>query len=629
MLISRVARYFKPVVTLSLALALVLLAGGCAPRPTEFSLTNTPPVPTGQPAGPTTIPPTPTVTLIPSDPPTFIYYNGTILTMNKDQPAAEAIAVADDLIVAVGSNEDILSLQVADTELVDLEGRTMMPGFVDPHTHLFNDARYLMDVVDYGKVQQMALQNGITTLANMFVNQGFLAEMQTLNESGGLKVRLSLYLVHTNNCGEILSDWYKEFPPTRVPGEMLRIGGVKLFADGGSCGKPATSFERPGVGMGDLFLTQEEMNTLVSEIDQAGYQVAIHAIGDRAVEQALNAIEFVLNGRPNTLRHRIEHNRIVRPDLIPRYQQVGVVATIFGSLNRCDLEADPLEYQSWSYPNRQLLDANPQVHFAWHGDYPWVGPLSPLLHLYSMVTPYEIINDTLTECPDPVWMTGKTLTVEEMLPMMTIESAYALFRENEVGSLEPGKYADLIILSGNPMTDINAIKDLQVWMTMVAGRVEWCAPGHEVFCPISAGFVPAPTAFSVRIRIQTTSDWTTFGLLSGGSLERPTLISSSMEVTDNWLEEGRFLLTQPLNQAELGQQAEMVVDALLTNVDSDGLLHFEVERGGLGRTQVELYNNLGPTPVLVDTIQWGGVSSGGRNAFPVDIPAAGYLVTPP
>jgi predicted amidohydrolase YtcJ len=614
---------------LTVSATLAFLVTGCAPQPTRRSLTDTPAGLANQPTGSSTVSQPPIVPRIRSEPPSLIFFNGTILTMDKEQPAAEAIAIAGERVVAVGSNDQVLALQVSGTELVDLKGSTLMPGFVDPHTHIFNDARFLMDPVDYEKVQQLALQNGITTLADMFVNQGFLAEMQALNNSGNLKVRLSLYLVHTNNCGEVLADWYKQVLPTRTPGEMLRIAGVKLFADGGSCGKPATSFEGPGVGFGDLFQTQEEMNALVSEIDQAGYQVAIHAIGDRAVEQALNAIEFALTGRPNTLRHRIEHNRIVRPDLIPRYQEVGVVATIFGALNRCDLEADLPEYQSWSYPNRQLLDANPQVHFAWHSDYPWVGPAAPLLHLYSMVTPYEIINDTSTECPDPSWLTGKTLRVEEVLPMMTIEGAYALFRENEVGSLEAGKYADLIILSGNPLADINAIKNLKVWMTMVGGQVEWCAPGQEVLCPVANDLLPVQVSFPLRIRIQTTSDWTTFGLLGGGSLDSPRLVSASKEATFNWLEANRFLLMQPLEPAQLGQQVEMVVDALLNNLGPDAVLHFEVERGGLGSTQVEMYNTLGPVPILVDTIQWGGTSPGDRNVYSVDLPAAGYLVKSP
>lgn len=70
--------------------------------------------------------------------------------------------------------------------------------------------------------------------------------------------------------------------------------------------------------------------------------------------------------------------------------------------------------------------------------------------------------------------------------MMTIEGAYALFREAEVGSLEPDKFADIIILSGDPLTvDPNTLKDLDVLMTMVGGQVEWCVPGYEALCPVS------------------------------------------------------------------------------------------------------------------------------------------------
>ena len=68
--------------------------------------------------------------------------------------------------------------------------------------------------------------------------------------------------------------------------------------------------------------------------------------------------------------------------------------------------------------------------------------------------------------------------------MMTIEAAYAIFREEEVGSLKPGKLADLIILSDNPLTvDPDAIKDIELLMTMVGGHVEYCAVGQEALCP--------------------------------------------------------------------------------------------------------------------------------------------------
>lgn len=424
---------------------------------------------------------------IPAIPADVIFYNGTLITIEENQPRAEAIAVRDGMIQAVGTNGQILNMQGAGTKIIDLHGQTMMPGFVDPHSHLFNDAANYLGSSDYLQAQQLALWNGITTIGDMWSDSGFVAAMQAMDNSGQLHVRTSLYLTYSGVCGDLTGNWYQQYPPTREAGEMLRIGGLKLYADGGVCGSWARSYELPDMGFGDLWFTQDEMNAMVDSLDTAGYQLAIHALGDRAIEQVLNAFEFALDGQPNTLRHRIEHNATLRPELIPRYSEIGVVATIFGSYWACTMEESPLPAgypTAWDWPYRDLLLANPDVHIAWHGDYPWVGPASPLLHLYSMVSPYAIFSNDGKECDDPVWWTGRTFNVDEVLPMMTIEGAYALFRDEEVGSLEAGKYADLIVLSGDPNTiDPLDIKNLEVWMTMVGGEVEYCAIGHEYLCP--------------------------------------------------------------------------------------------------------------------------------------------------
>ena len=156
----------------------------------------------------------------------------------------------------MGSDEEILATKTANTIVVDLDGRTLMPGFVDAHTHLFNDAEQSFDM-SLPEVQQLALENGITTIGDMFVNEDFLAEMRDFETAGQLRIRTSLYLVATDNCGGSLGDWWQEYPPTKTPGEMLRIGGVKIFADGGTCGRPALSYElRSDEGLGDLFFSQ-------------------------------------------------------------------------------------------------------------------------------------------------------------------------------------------------------------------------------------------------------------------------------------------------------------------------------------------------------------------------------------
>ena len=216
---------------------------------------------------------------------------------------------------------------------------------------------------------------------------------------------------------------------------------------------------------------------------------------------------------------------------------------------------------------------------------------------------FEIAGD-LSECADPSWVGNKTLTLDEALPMMTIEGAYALFREKEVGSLVTGKYADLIILSGNPKTDLKAIKNLQVWMTMVGGHVEWCTPGHEAFCPGSVVSVGSPLSSPLKIRIQvtTTSDWATLTLRSGGKLVDPKVISSSSEATNLGASDNRLSINQTIQRANSGASVELVVDASLTGAQTGGQLEFVIESGAIGDTTVKLFNYLKNSPMEVSTI---------------------------
>jgi predicted amidohydrolase YtcJ len=412
-----------------------------------------------------------------------IFVNGTVLTMENDPAEVEALAIRGDTIVAVGSEAQVLSMRADGTRLVDLGGRTLLPGFVDTHTHLLN-SEWTPGLVE---AQQAALESGITTLGEAYSTEEFLIEMRDLEQTGGLRVRTSLFLGHVNNCGEVQGDWYKAHPPTRNRGEMLRIGGVKVFTDGGSCGAPAVSFDHPVYGYGDLWFSQEELNAIVAEIQAAGHQAAIHALGDRAVDQVLNGIEFALDGAPNTPRHRIEHNGVVRDDMLERYAEVDPVALIFGSYPACQPFGQPLPepYTAWEWRWPDLLDAHPGGHFAWHSDRgAALFPVAPLMHLFSMVTPFEVDVDGETVCDTPDWIAHKLLTVEQALPMMTVEAAHALFREEEVGSLRAGKLADLIILSGNPLAVApDAIQHLEVCMTMVGGKVEYCGVGYETLCP--------------------------------------------------------------------------------------------------------------------------------------------------
>ena len=217
---------------------------------------------------------------VPAAAPDVIFVGGPVLTMSS-LGTVEAVAVTDDLISAVGTEADVLATAGAETEVVELEGRALMPGFVDPHTHILNDAGRL-DLDTLGG-QQLALDNGITTLANLFTTPEFLEEMRGYERGGELRARISLYLIASDNCGVLQDDWWASEAPTRHPGEFLRIGGIKLFLDGGTCGPWAVTEEiQPGTGTAEPFLSTDDIIPILDAAGDLGHQVVIHSIGGRS-----------------------------------------------------------------------------------------------------------------------------------------------------------------------------------------------------------------------------------------------------------------------------------------------------------------------------------------------------------
>jgi hypothetical protein len=423
--------------------------------------------------------------------------------MDASNPTAQAIAIQDDKIIAVGSNDEIQTYRGEKTVLVDLAGRTLLPGFVDAHSHMLGE--HLLYDQDPLPDQQMAIEYGVTTTAEFYVDQSILNKLKALADAGKLRMRVNAYLLYTTNCGEPIGDWWKAYQPNQQIAPNLYVRGIKIFADGGSCKIPAISVDYPGGGKGDLFFSQEQLNQMVANVQAAGFQVAIHALGDRALEQAQNAIAAALNGQPNTYRHRIEHNATIRPELLPRYSQIGILPVIFGGYPTCIRTTDESkfkylissEYGAWEWPWRALVDANPNLPIAWHADYPIFDTINPTYHMWGMVT-RKSVNTDGSICNPPDWLKAGALRIEEILPMMTRNSAYALFFEREIGSLEAGKLADLVILSENPLQiESDRIKDIKTLMTMIGGKVEYCAAGFEALCPSASSSDLGPASVTV------------------------------------------------------------------------------------------------------------------------------------
>ena len=413
----------------------------------------------------------------------IIFHNGLILTQ-EGGTIAEAIAIKNEYIMAVGSDEEVILFAGSGTKVVDLEGRTLMPGFIDSHNHFFNSWGEGWDAA-----QDFLLSLGMTTTAEMSAQPDVMRGISEFDQEFGLHMRVSLYPAHVDNCGVLLGDWYlDEFPPSCEPGAMLQVPGIKVFNDGGSCNVPAYSYETTAGTYGDLYFSIEELTAIVVEIQNNGYQAAIHSLGDRAIDTTQQAIIAALAGQPNILHHRIEHNTMLRDDLLTAYAEYDIVAIIFGSFPSAFFSSSgystPPEYREWEWRWRDVLDANLDAHIAWHSDHPPMGfPIDPIEQLFGFVTRKDILNDGSVVDP-PDWAADDVLSVEEALEIMTIGSAYAILRENELGSLLPGKLADLIILSENPLAvDPDSIPEIEVLMTMVGGNVEFCLPGQEKYCP--------------------------------------------------------------------------------------------------------------------------------------------------
>ncbi|MEW6094120.1 MAG: amidohydrolase family protein, partial [Chloroflexota bacterium] len=458
--------------------------------------------------------PSPTHTLPPAEPADIIFHTGEIITIEETQPLAEAIAIRNGLIQAVGTNEEVLALQGAGTQVIDLQGRTMMPGFIDGHTHILAFPDRMGRSLD--EAQETALRYGFTTVNEMWADEGYLSRLMQAEQEGSLQLRVNVFasyndgILDDNRRRVMLETWYPEHAPILDPERFLRIPGIKIFMDGDNwtpargCwalsdpfmpNAPALTSGVCGSDRGDLYWSQEELNQAVLQAQTAGYRVAFHAMGDGAIETALNAIEYALAGQPNeNYRHQIEHNSLARPDQVPRYEALDVLASVRGYGGFCDLSfllpTFGPDRQAW-YANRYAL-AGSDIHAYIETDFGWtVDPddrfsqrsLDPIMQLFGIVTHRYVAEDGSICEPDPL-VAAFAISVERALQMLTIEPAYAVSMEDYIGSLEPGKYADLILLSGNPLSvNPDEIMDLQVWMTMVAGEVKYCAAGHETLCP--------------------------------------------------------------------------------------------------------------------------------------------------
>ncbi|MBM2843958.1 MAG: type protein, partial [Anaerolineales bacterium] len=418
--------------------------------------------------------------------PDVIFHNGNLLTMEEDRPIAQAIAVAGDRILAVGSDAEVLALSAANTVVVDLQGRTLTPGFINGHSHHIPQ-RYKWGFEGLDQAVQSALEQGWTGLTELAVDQAELDELIEAAEGGRLPVRVNAYLLVKTFEGESLGEWFNAYRPGQTFGTTLRVAGLKVFTD----------FDNGTV----LYWEPAELEAFLRERSEEGWQVTLKSVSTLSLELVLDAVEPILQGGSNAgPRYRIEHALAVNDAQLARLARMGIIASIQpGIVGVISGEPDLSEIVEregtpavarW----RDMANAGvPMVGSPYNPDgvndeYTSPSHVSPLGVAYRGATQLGLGG----RAPE-AWMVQHALSVEQILPLLTIDAAYATIEEGERGSLAPGKLADLVVLSANPLeVPVGDLLEIDTLMTMVGGEVEWCAPGAEALCSGAASPVSPP-----------------------------------------------------------------------------------------------------------------------------------------
>jgi predicted amidohydrolase YtcJ len=515
--------------------------------------------------------------------------NAVVHTVDDDRPQAEAFLVRYGRFVAVGSDADIRSLATKKTEIIDAQGMTVVPGFIDAHCHpamtgiaellevdcnrptipeikaalraaaakteagdwvmgfkyddtKLKDGRPLsrtdldeaapehpVRVVHRGghtavvnslafkkagidrstrdpaggkfgrdergeltgfvaekaydlfskfdsksaatprqrqagvkKMSELMTAAGLTTVHDVLASKEDFVAYQDAQAAGELGFRV--YILAREKFFRSLID---SGVRPRLGNDFLRIGGIKLFCDG-SASERTMRMSTPYVGRpndyGILVTTQDELNAAVLEAHTAGFQVGVHANGDVAIDMVLRAYELALRAVPRKdPRHRIEHCTLVNPDLLRRIAAIGAIPTPFYTYvyyhgDKWEQYGD--ERLRWMFAHRSFLDQG--IRVAGASDYV-PGPFEPLTAIQSMVT--------RTDYRGRTWGANQKIKVAEALRICTLNGAYASFEEHVKGSITPGKFADFVILEGDPhRAEPARIKEIKVVRTVVGGR---------------------------------------------------------------------------------------------------------------------------------------------------------------
>lgn len=530
----------------------------------------------------------------------FILINGNIITVDEAFPKAQALVIRGDRILYVGSNQEALSHKGEDTEILDLKGKTAVPGLIDAHIHFpllgkrlkqlyLDQASSFEEVLDtvrgaLGKIKpgewiigsgwhtasweekeypdnrqlneitpdhpvflsgmathaalvndvalklagisketpdpeggrilkdpgsqkptglllekaqglvtrifppeteevkrenirlsiQTASRLGLTSVHDAGVGEETIRLYKQLLTGKGLNIRIyAMYLIQRD--GVDLDTFLKNKPEVGLGDNTLTVRTVKFLIDGAMGARGAAMLnpysDKPDES-GLLAVSEEEVRTILAKCLRTGYQVAMHAIGDRGNRIALNAVQEAMRNVPaRDPRIRIEHAQILATEDLHKFSKLGIIPSM--QPIHCPMDMPFAEARVGkermknAYAWRSLIDSGALV--AGGSDVPDfpVAYTNPLWGIYAAVTRQDLKGH-----PDGGWYPEQRVSRMEALRMYTFNAAYAAFEEEIKGSLTPGKLADIAILSKNILSiPAPEILETEVIMTILGGKM--------------------------------------------------------------------------------------------------------------------------------------------------------------
>lgn len=309
-------------------------------------------------------------------------------------------------------------------------------------------------------------EKGLVSAADALVVPQTLNIYQETLKAGQLAIR-----IYTMNYEPLAEGLVSSQIKTGFGSGRLRIGPIKIFADGGMSNRTAavkTPFKTPPHGRGVKTYSPDELKEMVRKYHDLEYQIAIHAQGDDGIGDVLDAFESVLGSRSsNPLRHRIEHGGCLYPELLQRTAAMNIPVSVqpvfFSELGDGFIEAFGPELADRLYPFKSMLEAG--IVAGGSSDCP-VSELDPRKGLVGAVK---------RESPSgKVLASGEALTMDQALRLYTQGSAYLSFDENDSGTIEIGKRADFTVMAEDPRAiPIDEVLYIPFTMTVVDGEVAW------------------------------------------------------------------------------------------------------------------------------------------------------------